>query len=172
MDKILNPTYKPYIDRIFKINNPLPIVIGIAGVLIVGIFYGIQGITISIGFCLVFIALLIITNAIDNRYFLNSFILNPITKTISLTIVRFNMPYINTQVDIKDVDLEICEKVVVFESYSLKISDKISSKMIINQKCVGGWTTKHFVDIIREVDKITGKKTDVSTVKGAFRYGT
>jgi hypothetical protein len=172
MEKILNPTYRPYINRIFKVNNPLPIIFGIAGILIVGIFYGIHGITISIGICLVFIALLIITNAVDNIYFLKSFILNPTTKTISLSIVRFNTPYLNTQFDIKDLNLEICEKVVVFESYSLKISDTKSCKMIINQKCVVGWNTKLFVEIVHEVDKITGKKTDVSTVKGAFRYGT
>ena len=165
-----NPVYKPYFIR--SLNGFKPIIfIGFFAILFVGLLNGGEGIRITL---LIGAGLLLITfinSLIKNVFFLRSIEINEETKIVTLTIYRFDYPKKRIEYNINDLKFEIQEIVVVFESYYLKIMDKVDNTSVFRQACVGGWNTKLFVEIIKKLDDINGTSTDISLVKGAYKHG-
>jgi hypothetical protein len=112
-----------------------------------------------------------IDSLIKNVFFLRTIEINEETKTVTLIIYRFDNPQKRIEYKATDLKFEIQEIVVIFESYYLKIVEKGDNTRVFRQACVGGWNTKLFVEIIKKLDDINGTSTDISLVKGAYKYG-
>ena len=165
----INPVYRPYIIRSLGGVKPI-IVVTIIAVLFVGLLNGRNGFNISLALGLMIFFVVIIVSMIENVIFLRSFEINEETNNITLTLIKFNHHHKTLKIDIDEVKIEIQEKVIVFESYFLRIATKNNDAQIFRQSSVGGWNTKLFIEIIKKIDEINGTTTDVSYVKGAFKY--
>jgi len=165
----ISPVYKSYIVRSLGGVKPI-IIVSILAVFFVGLLNGRFGFNISLVLGGVIFLVVMIVSLIENAILLRSFEINEETNTIILTLMKFNHHYKTLKFDIDEVKIEIQERGIVYESYFLKIMIKNNDSQVLRQSSVGGWNTKLFVDIIKKVDEIKGTTTDVSYVKGAFKY--
>ncbi|MDX9783057.1 MAG: hypothetical protein RBT35_08815 [Bacteroidales bacterium] len=167
---IYNAEYKPYIIR--SLNGFRPIIfIGFFAMILVGLLNGEAGIKISILIGAAFLLVVFVFSLIENRTYLKSIEIVEETKNITLIIYKYNRFQKRVEFKLSDLKIEIQETVIVYESYYLKITERESGKRVFKQASVGGWNTKLFVDVIKELDKINSTTTDVSYIKGAYKYG-
>jgi hypothetical protein len=116
-----------------------------------GIFTS-SGLLFSIYVCLGVFAFIVIGLFLKNIYFLNSISIDPESKSVTISILKYNKVYHQSTIPINEIQIELFERRLMYKSFYLIISTY--GKIIIKQPTVGGWRKKIFEEIVKEFNRI------------------
>jgi hypothetical protein len=111
-----------------------------------------SGLIFSIYVCLGVFAFIGIGLFLKNKYFLDSISLDPQSKSVSISILKYNKVHYKSTIPINEIQIELLERRLMYNSFYLTIS--INEKRIIKQPTVGGWRKKIFEEIVKEFKSI------------------
>jgi hypothetical protein len=107
-----------------------------------------SGLLYSIYVCIAVFAFILIGLFLKNIYFLDSISIDPQSKSVTISILKYNKVHYKSTIPINEIQIELFERRLMYRSFYLIISSH--EKRIIKQPTVGGWRKKTFEEIVKE----------------------
>jgi hypothetical protein len=120
-------------------------------VFIGGVFSS-AGFLFTLCVCLGVLVYIIIGFFIKTIYFLNSINIDPESKSVTISILKYNKVHFKSTFPINEIQMDLFERRLMYNSFHLIISTH--EKRIIKQPSVGGWRKKKFEEIVKEFNCI------------------
>jgi hypothetical protein len=120
-------------------------------VFIGGIFSS-SGFLFTLYVCLGILGYIIIGSFVKNIYFMNSINIDPESRSVTISILKYNKLHFKSTIPINEVQIDLFERKLMYNSFYLLIST--TEKRIIKQPSVGGWRKKKFEEIVNEFSRL------------------
>ncbi|NOZ46003.1 MAG: hypothetical protein GXO79_04390 [Chlorobi bacterium] len=157
MNTIFQPKYRTYSNRIFHSLKRVSIIL--IALVLIGLISNLYLVIF------VFLMLIILTlySIIQNKEYIEKIEINEELKTIKIKTRTKDYENVEKEYSINEIDIIIKKTYVVYPTFILEIFS--NKNRILKQKTLGEWNTDYFINILKKVNELKGKKTYIDYVK-------